>query len=603
MQFILLLLLLAEGLHCSKAGGTKLEVTRSKAIQVVHHDGYVATDLLPVMFATYLPSMNDPDQLPIACEPRDGPSTHMFLEKSCLLLEELNAKCNELIKEINLIYAAMSKPSRVKRDKFVSAGVIPLIGSISKYLFGTATEGDVEKLITNLNSLGQDVKVLENQTATVVAATSSLAYKMQNFELKVEQRLQSIAKVHNELQTEVANLQQGADRIFAAQLVSAAWQTKLHILTVHLFTVNHIFNDCKNQKLSKLAIPQDQLRSLLESKEKQLNQTGLSLAIPLQNLEKYYENIKISCFFVPAMQLRIHFDLPIKNKFSNWNVFSMAPLKFLYESMTCSLFEKEIFFISDGTTARALPINPYGEDQNVFMVPRANMFEMDQCANAMIHSKELENIVEKCPLHCNKIMTTSFQEIDKDEFSILNPVFQLEIFCSGQLVEEIPPSVSGRIIVKLPCQCSVIQRDNIPPTTLLYPRTSCLLNERMMAGVSINRSWLNSSIKIKDIVFTDYTKTNLSLEPLDIDFKIVTPPTPVYHWGAIQIIHSHWFLISFSIISVIGLLLGISYCFITPSKCISFLALCKSAKNTTNRPISATPSTHRCPHDCSLEAP
>lgn len=561
-QWALLLLILAGAQSdIVNDGADRVQVLQTKGLHLLHHGKILASGVIQTQFGTVIPQMLDGNNTaPLMCSGDKG----TFIDKICSTLQHLDERADALIVELATVFKSLHGPKRVKRETFQETGLLPFMGKISKYLFGQATENDVEIVINNINKLGNDVKILKNNTATLVNAVNQNAYQMDLLSKQVETRLQKFVDIHNELLTEIDNMKSDSQRLLAAVVVNLVWSSKVSLLTSHLLVIREIYHSCHRGRLSRLAVPERQLSRFLSDKQKSLAETGVELAVPLNEIDMYYSMKNVQCFRKGELQLRISISIPIIKINSKYQIFTLKPIKFLLDAMTCQILEEEKIFASDGTSVRSLRTTL--TDDDVYLLPRFNSpNDLSMCVLGILHEKDPRTLAKACHVTCDVTNATTVQPISDNEYIVLNPAASLEILCANQVVKRIQPIFAGSVKISLPCHCALQEMHSNRVSILVYAMDNCFVNADVSKGLIVDQNWTNDDISISDLAYLNKSPQNvtkLEMEPIQLNIQTVRPIPATTEWEPVRVIGSNWFQTGFFFTVVVMVLGALAYCLI-----------------------------------------
>jgi len=510
---LVLFLLAAVSTDCS-AQDYGAPVVETKAMKVEPTNDLVASGLATIKFIVALPNMTttvQPANLSVSCQASLGVRYNNF----CSAIDQIVHTSNGVLTEVSSVFMSLQEGLRQKR------ALIPWLGDIRRWIEGTATEKQLNKVIKSVNSLGHTVQSLSHSNQELINVTKINNLALEGFHATLESRLKNLTASVNFILNELSDAQMQADQGINKLLGVSIVHFQINLLQTHLLAVRSIFDSCKSNMLSSVAVPSSSLTSALQSESKKLSDAKAKFIFDISNVDQYYKLTTAHCQLISINSIQISLSVPIAPIHFTWHVLAFSPLKFLASNLTCSIFDKKVVVASDGVSIRDISDRTTIKGTNVYVLPRFHSpSTLHQCISALIHDTDIQSVRQNCPLYCKNIQQTTIEVLNATTFTILNPSFHVHIICSSRVIKKLSPITNGRYEITLPCDC-VAQDISVNNDVLIPAHGPCISSSE----VKITNDWAGSNFNTLKLFIPHHRvqfalDDNVTLPPL----HLVTPP-------------------------------------------------------------------------------
>ena len=267
-----------------------------------------------------------PKQFPVPrlSKCRQDNNTCLMVNQVLSLLNSVRMQTSVKIDNtIDTIHTLVPEAKIVRRGK---RSLLPFIGQLSKALFGTATDDDVDTLNQHVNALTKRTQklgiALEQHAQHLSSYITKANARMDNMVNGIKENELAIEYVHAEINSKTKSLQENFDfmlTLLTSQILkSGHLNTQLEELKLGVL-------DLVNGKLSPLLIPYEALQEALDAIQKILNQRFNGFHLTHKTLSKIYSSNK----FLYARNngsLFITIKLPISAFQSQLKIFKVISL-------------------------------------------------------------------------------------------------------------------------------------------------------------------------------------------------------------------------------------------------------------------------------------
>jgi len=168
----------------------------------------------------------------------------------------------------------------------------------------------------------------------------------------------------NKYQTAIKNVVQKQREVWGPELEWVErYSDRLSVLIFHVIQnlnrvteiqqYSDILSHCRNGLIPITAVPLDTLRRDMQGLESELNLHGHKLAIPLDNVMAMYSFPIASCSFAKNI-IGIHIRVPIKRDDSDFTLYEVVNIPFVYENSVCTLAHSPTYLARDGNDVVAI---------------------------------------------------------------------------------------------------------------------------------------------------------------------------------------------------------------------------------------------------------
>ncbi|KAF5308758.1 hypothetical protein FQR65_LT17969 [Abscondita terminalis] len=364
---------------------------------------------------------------------------------------------------------------------------LEFIGDFFSWCCGVATDRKIDSLVLSYEKMQIFLKQLRSGLENSLTQISNNSRIFQEYHDSVEDNLKEIKhKITNiqHYETEYRNkIRKSLNRneLQLKQTVMHVYDIVLHVLNLgRVMNRMEILATCKDHKIPPLIVTPQTLRTDLQNLSIELRKNGHSLAIPIDELSRYYK-LSITDCTTTGNQLYVHIKIPIVSINQEWTLFELITTPFAWQNETCILMHETLFMaVSNNQTLKSISgtslhhCKPYHD--KLCYLPR---FDSDalygpQCAYKMYSGATVEDLSQHCSFRCHASQSMLVSEIDSDTFIITHPKNKTSITCPNRSldVEENNYNQPGALQIELPCQCSLL----VNQKEVISPRFPCSSN-------------------------------------------------------------------------------------------------------------------------------
>ena len=404
--------------------------------------------------------------------------------------------------------------------------ILPIIGDFYQWCCGVATLSDIEDIHKNQEQLSRQYTKLRD---AVVEDHKVL--------LQFDKQVDSLAKIaRNTYITITKNIQEIEKTAITRE------NLKLQI-TLLLFHYKEIAQKCISHLLPEDSITPQILQTDLKKLEMLLKNQGQHLAIPRENIARYYQLPIAKCQFLKD-QIQISVKIPVHSTTQHYELFEPIPIAYQNDDEICQIQIDPTIVIRHKHSNKITQISGHAlkscDTQTQLCKIGDSMWDHNAaCVTHLFQNSKIEKINNICYFHCSKAIidlgtlprTTN---TDYRQFIITNPTtntmvfdpktkestkvnskglrhgaFVIQLPCNKQLVED---KDNGKTVIvdrQIPCfktsaNTTVTQNRIIPAQWTLYPpeevehglKTVLAYDERQP---TLNKEWkkVTPHIRIK----------------------------------------------------------------------------------------------------------
>lgn len=413
-------------------------------------------------------------------------------------------------------------------------------------------EGDLTKIVNNLkDQVAQEhANVIQAETLTN-KYSEQLSVYLNEMNKENKNRLTTIAKISNEIEKRVTNLEDISSLIAKTQfrsVIATAWLK--------------VINSCTDRRVPYFLVKPQTLKEDLSQIEKQINELGYGLSIRPEKYHAYYGLETTSCHF-SEKKLIIRVKLPMKEIKNNYKLFTVTTLPFSYENTICSV-DTDIEYIVYKNQKDIFPLRGHSAMECVSLhsslchVSRyhTDIMHHNKCIKALLSKlSSVKTIKEACSFTCTAYDGTPIiLEISSPRFAIINPGKEIRITCNNKTtqVHKIKDQ-TGIFELDLSCSCfAEVGQERITPTIPCSNQ-----NTEFSLQHSIHASWANDDVDKLLVSRHSYfenisTIINHGWDEKVPNLKLNSKPLPMY---TIPAHIEHGSLLSYFIAGVVAFLL------------------------------------------------
>ena len=245
-----------------------------------------------------LPGYPDMNKYPRPCSTIKGVGTevcqmlHSALEQS---IDVQNSTKETFEKFIQQIYDTMPDIGKMNEDSRSKRSLLPFIGQISKSIFGTATEQDVNTMLHHISILDRNAAAMANalkkETSSLSSFMSVIDNRMSGAVAEIQQNHESIAQIGNKVWMLKYTLQTGI-------LVSTHLTRQVHessLLREGLLQLVQDIGQLVEGKIPQTLINPNTISTILKEVELKLQKQFPNFKISHSNPQHYYKHPLFVC--------------------------------------------------------------------------------------------------------------------------------------------------------------------------------------------------------------------------------------------------------------------------------------------------------------------
>jgi len=373
-------------------------------------------------------------------------------------------------------------------------------------------------VIDQVNKIGHRVDGLGNRQVLFENMTTENFVQLHSLSSSIDKNLRTLATQVNVFNAEITKHVNEGEALMHRIVLNSLISSKIHLLLAHLQTLRTLYTACHDHVLSHLAVPVEQLRSILEKEAESLSKRQARFVFDSSFIESAYSFNTVQCIISKGYdRLDMSLSLPILPLTARYQVASFEGHEFLYQGMTCTILQDDSkFAISREGAIIPITSQPQGRPP-VYQLPR-HTDPAPPCVLALARSEPIEEVARKCVFHCERKEQVTVRFLEADTYTILNPVQDVEVVCSTRIARKLPPISEGRYQVTLPCGCLVQSGDDV----IIDLGTACQKAAPPVAVVT--NQWAELNMSVLDIFKGPaLSAQNITLEKLPT-FRVVTPP-------------------------------------------------------------------------------
>ncbi|CAG7734000.1 unnamed protein product [Allacma fusca] len=233
-----------------------------------------------------------------------------------------------------------------------------------------------------------------------------------------------------------------------------------------------VMNDCKTSTVPAHLLNSEKLSWSLNYLRPRLAAKNLTLVLPLDDISSYYKASIADCVMTKT-QLLIRILIPVKSVSSDWNLYSVTPVPFVYNDgedgsqLICTLknIDHDQIYSFETKSKLAYPITACDTKRDIVCHTGEDDLTMHQFKKtcvAEIFGESPSQVRKTCDLHCEPI--DSFRSpilfrVAADKFYLAGkPNESIQVRCPNSTKSLSPPK-EGSLEIQLPCQCSLTHQN------------------------------------------------------------------------------------------------------------------------------------------------
>lgn len=391
--------------------------------------------------------------------------------------------------KILLERASMEDSKEIKKKR-----ALDFIGDFMKFCCGTATQSDLrgvaydnKYLADHVNSISQLLHSDHQDLLLMSKKTDEVVMQIRENLITSENQLKTLAR---QLFASTQNEEKILNYILLNQFLSGF----LSYANSYQDNINSAKQDCAHKMLPRTLVSYAALKADLEALGNKVKANGYELAIPVQDLQSYYQHPFTSCTFYET-KLLISVRIPLRRKDIHYRLHRFVPVPLIWEDQLCKISPQEFIIVN---SSREIIITQENKDcdlkKGYCMVPRYSAEEekSQTCARKIFAGSPLNELKGPCGFHCqNKSNEVIIKQVSPSEFFIANVLTNTYMKCNSSNKTEISTGKIGVLKLNIPCNCALIynERELIKeqyPCDARFPKQPILSHQ-------IPHTWLNLS--------------------------------------------------------------------------------------------------------------
>ena len=382
------------------------------------------------------------------------------------------------------VYMYQARLDGLRRSRRHKRGYINAIGSLSKTLFGTATEKDVEKVRNKVNEIIEDNQELKTVVKGTVVCVNELREQQQRVQQKTNELVRKLNELKTVFNTMVSVQSDLAKRMYFEELSNNIESGISYLEACHAESLKY---QSLFQYRRDLAVV-GHLTETLMSRERLVDLLKeINVKIPLEYL---YQHADVTIMKLDTQKLGFYFSIPILDgeSYTAWDISSVP---FLAGGRPHQL-QPELFHVGVGLNSGKIIELEYCKYEEPIICPSPLQYDKLDCVQGIL-AHNIEKIkecdVDELPQHSLKVKR-------------LSPG-SLLLYTQGETIEE-------RCKLK-PAQTNVMSGG----TYVISAETGCVLES--------THGWKFQMFEIYKRVM-NVTDDVVYLQVADIMFEIVQEP-------------------------------------------------------------------------------
>lgn len=246
-------------------------------------------------------------------------------------------------------------------------------------------------------------------------------------------------------------------------------ETWLYIyLSLYYNQLQHIEEDCQNNKIPENLLPASELRQDLLQLQEKLRFRSLDIAIPIHRINFIYSLPISQCHFENE-SIILEIRIPVRKLQSSYRVFKYEPIPLLWQDKVCELATDDFIVIKENRANYIVDTknNPHCEymKSNLCHIPRfrANSSVASTCARYLLNGTNLSQMKTFCEFHCYaRPDLPVVTQLAVNKFLITNVDSTAHIFCKNTSnTRQLDRILVGTMELHLPCDCQLLQGEDV----------------------------------------------------------------------------------------------------------------------------------------------
>lgn len=461
-----------------------------------------------------------------SCEHLHTPSC-----KAIKMIEKLNShwkqNINDIASSLSMTtshqYAGLL-PLSVPAKKQMSSGrrrrsiFSAVLGDALDYCCDVVTKQDISDIESNTESATEFMRIVKNsviQEHQYLIQVNNNTQRLHNELKNAVHQFQSVFYDVTQLQDQINANFSGEIRVVKLEafrdLMVALHTSQLSFWTSHIIRLNSIVQTCNAGFIPVIAITKETLLTDLKSLEQKLKNHGYQLAIPLDQIGKYYR-LQIATCFSSENQLNIRVTIPVTQNVDR-KLYEIKKVPFSWHKTTChvrleptlvAVRENEVSVISGTDLQQCIPAT------GLCRLPQlqSDLLHGSACPRLLFAGTTIEKLNSVCLLECTPTTEMAIVQIDFHTFVVANLPEGSLIQCANESIS-VPTTPKGALEIMLPCHC----RLSIPSNSPLRPPFPCPMTLGNFSEVThiLPAAWSPPSSQIVSIQQQQNTPTYTNL--------------------------------------------------------------------------------------------
>lgn len=212
-----------------------------------------------------------------------------------------------------------------------------------------------------------------------------------------------------------------------------------------MFRNNEILHSCKSHFIPMSILPPKVLKHDLYNLEKSILKFNYSLAIPINELSRYYK-IAITDCTISSNKIIVHVKIPIKHVDRDWKLLELLTTPFAWNDETCVVMHDTMYLAVSNKIMR--PISGVGLHQckpyhdKLCFLPRfaSDVKYGPLCAFKMYNGATVNELNKHCSFRCHSSNSMVISEVKEDTYVLTHLKNKTLIQCEDKIFN-LPNSV------------------------------------------------------------------------------------------------------------------------------------------------------------------
>jgi len=349
-------------------------------------------------------------------------------------------------------------------------GVFNFVGKIENILFGVATVDDLKHFKTNEANI---VKYIQSMKENIISNHQAVVREAITVSVLQNQFYRTLLVLKKHI-VEMKN-----QRVWETELYETVAQN-LHFIQYSLLLNAHSesLQSCISKRIPIIFIPPDSLRFELTELDKSLMKANKGLAIPIDDIKKYYSLPIASCINTDDY-IHITVKVPIVTRDYHWKLYELVRVPLHFNNKTYVLKSLPSFVIKNNA-GHILPLSqsdahrcsPFVNPLCMVTIYSTNLTTENPCLQCVFNGGMAEQL-RTCEFESYNSTSPILTPIGINKLAITHPTDDAKIICDEHTQAFGNQEKIGAFIIELACNCKVTMNQY----TDLLPLFPCSSNQ------------------------------------------------------------------------------------------------------------------------------